>query len=72
MLGPVLFLLYTADLSELTAKHGVALNAFAYDTQLHLHCNSTNLHAAIGTLESCVKEVSHWIIIIIIMIGRFI
>ena len=32
--GPLLFLLYTAELAELAARFGVTLHAFADDNQL--------------------------------------
>ena len=35
--------MYTADLADLTAKHGVALYAFADDTQLYIHCEFHNM-----------------------------
>ena len=35
-LGPLLFLLYTAELAELAARFGVTLHAFADDNQLYL------------------------------------
>ena len=41
--GSPAFHLYTADLSELAAKHGVTLNNFADDTQLYLHCNRNGI-----------------------------
>ena len=34
-MGPRLFILYSADLADVTVKHGVTLHAFANDTQLY-------------------------------------
>ena len=38
VLGPMLFLLYTAEIAELAARFGVTLHAFADDNQLYLSC----------------------------------
>jgi len=36
VLGPLLFLLYTAELAELAARYGVTLHSFADDNQLYI------------------------------------
>jgi hypothetical protein len=42
-LGPLLFILYTADVASLAAQHGVDLHAYADDTQqLYTSCSSTD------------------------------
>jgi len=51
VLGPLLFLLYTAELAELAARFGVTLHAFADDNQLYLSCRTNqsinvNLYSA--------------------------
>ena len=51
VLGPRLFILYTADLEDHVAEHGVSFHAFADDTRLP----SYDLR-----LENCIKEVSDW------------
>ena len=62
VLGPLLFLLYTADLADLAAKHGVTLYAFADDTQLYIHCDFHNMATSRDVLERCIQDIGHWIL----------
>ena len=55
VLGPLLFLIYTADLSDLAAKHGVMLYAFADDTKFYIHYEFNKIatsRGCIGTLHT--------------------
>ena len=60
VLGPRLFILYTADLADVTEKHGVTLHAFADDTQLYLHCRRDDMASTALQLERCLSDVGHW------------
>ena len=59
-LGPRLFigLLYTADLEDHVAEHGVSF-AFADDTQLYVQCRRDDVMSAVRRLENCIDDVSH-------------
>ena len=46
VLGPLLFLLCTAELAELAAGYGATLHAFADDNQLYLHCRIDDVHSS--------------------------
>ena len=37
VLGPILFLLYTADVTAIAQRHGFSAHSYADDTQLYLH-----------------------------------
>ena len=37
VLGPVLFILYAADLADIVAEHNMSLHAYAGDNQLYIH-----------------------------------
>jgi len=62
VLGPRLFILYTADLADVAAKHDVNLHSFADDTQLYvgLHCRRCDTSTAVDRLEECITEVGQW------------
>ena len=60
VLGPLLFIVYTADLEDTAEKHGVSVHAFADDTQLYLHCRFTDTALAAGQLEQCIADVGRW------------
>ena len=42
VLGPILFLSYTADVSIVAARHGVSAHSYADDTQLYVHTTTNN------------------------------
>ena len=60
VLGPMLFILYTAGLADLALKFGVRLHAFADDNQLHVHCDISDILSSVDALERCVTAIGHW------------
>jgi len=52
VLGPVLFVLYVADLADIINRHGVTLHSFADNTQLYLHCCREDITTARQPLGS--------------------
>ena len=60
VLGPRLFVLYTADLSDVVAAHDVNLHSYADDSQLYLQCHRQDMTTAVGRFEACIMDASHW------------
>jgi len=60
VLGPRLFIMYTADVEEKAYEHGVNYHAFADDTQLNERCRCDDTSTAVGKLEHCVIDINHW------------
>jgi len=60
VLGPLLFIVYTADLAAIAEKHDISLHAFADDMQLYLHCRRTDRASAGARLEQCITDVGRW------------
>jgi len=59
VLGPRLFILYTADLADVTEKHGLTLPSFVDDTQLYLHCRRDDMASTAIQLKQCLSDVGH-------------
>jgi len=60
VLGPRLFIFYTADLADDVKQHQVNMHANVDDIQLYLHCCLDDTAAAVTRLEIRLDDVSHW------------
>jgi len=60
VLGPRLFILYTADLADVVLQHHVNFHVYADDNQLYLHCRRDDIMSVVERLERCLTAVSHW------------
>ena len=61
VLGPLLYLLYTALLGGIVRKHGMMFHFYADDSQIYFSFDSNTPELVTASrLEACVKDVSDW------------
>ena len=60
VLGPILFLLYTADLARLAATHGLHVHLYADDTQVYGSCHTDGVAPLQDAVSTCVGDMSTW------------
>ena len=59
VLGPILFILYIADLASIVADHGLSLHQYA-DSQIYGSCQSDATSSLTNTVSQCVDSISKW------------
>ena len=60
VLGPILFLLYTADVIEIADRHNLGVHSYADDTQLYLHAPASSLAEQSVNMTACISEINFW------------
>jgi len=60
VLGPILFLLYTADVLQLVKSHQLQPHAYADDTQICGSCELSDINVLQECVSDCIDEVSAW------------
>ena len=60
VLGPLLFLLYTADLDVIVTNHGLILHFYADDSQLYIYCHSDQTEQLRIVMIACIMDIDSW------------
>lgn len=60
VLGPLLFVLYSADVVNIAAQYGVRIHAYADDLQTYASCAATDQQTATTRLLACIAEIDRW------------
>lgn len=60
VLGPILFLLYTADLLRLVERHHLHAHLYADDTQVYGSCPPMETSQLQAQVSACIDEVASW------------
>ena len=60
VLGPILFLLYIADVLQLIKRHQLQPHAYADDTQIYGFCNPSDAGVLQERVSACFEDVSAW------------
>jgi hypothetical protein len=60
VLGPLLYIIYTADIIQVFESHGFKVHLYADDSQLYIHLELVNVRAILQSTETCLHEVKQW------------
>ena len=56
VLGPILFILYTADLTRLVDAHNLQVYLYAYDTQVYGFCDTEDSASFQNAVSACIDD----------------
>ena len=60
VLGPILFIMYIADLVALIQKHGLCPHLYADDSQIYGSCRPSAVYDLQQRLSACIDDVHSW------------
>ena len=61
VLGPLLFVLYTADLNRVVASHGLVLHQYTDDCQIYISTPVDDAAAAVDRFPVCLDDLEAWL-----------
>lgn len=60
VLGPLLFILYTADIGNIAEKHGLSSHFYADDSQLYVTCRRGDESMCAQRVSTCIDAIAEW------------
>ena len=60
ILGPLLFILYTSNITDIASRHGILIHLYADDTQLYVKLSTRDIENAKTKLANCFSEIQSW------------
>ena len=60
VLGPLLYVLYTAELSDVITQHGLRFHQYADDSQIYVCTTVNEAPLAVQRFTACVSDISDW------------
>ena len=60
VLGPILYVLYTADIAELVKSLGFGVHLYADDTQLYGSCFASDAGSLASSMLSAIADIQSW------------
>ena len=60
VIGPILFVLYTADPIAFVKSYGLSPHLYADDTQIYGSCSPSDVDMFLSTVTDCVNAVADW------------
>ena len=58
--GPVLYMLYTADVIEIARRYGITPHSYADDTQLFIRTPASSCVTRIPRMTACIEKLERW------------
>ena len=60
VLGPLLFILYIADISVIASDHNIDVHCYADDAQLYVFQRAVAADVAVFNISACIKDIDIW------------
>jgi len=62
VLGPLLYVLNTAELFDVVARHRLRLHMHADDSQVYISTPANDAVTAVDRLTACIADINDWMI----------